>query len=257
MPDIFDEVEEDIRAERARTLGRRYAGLVGGLLVLILAGTGGYVVWQQQRTEAANAVADRFINAARQADHALTPAGADDKVAIASAEGALAGIAASGPEGYRVVALLRLAALQWQTGQHRQAIADWQALSDDAGAPALLRDLATLTSAEHQVDAGDPVLLRQRLEGLTAETNPWRPMAQLVLAVLDLRGGKAAAAAATLRRLTGEPMVPNGVREMAVDLLTTLPEEAAAPAAPKSPSPAAMAPAATAPGNAGQARSHG
>jgi hypothetical protein len=52
-------------------------------------------------------------------------------------------------------------------------------------------------------------------------------------------------------------MVPNGVREMAVDLLTTLPEEAAAPAAPKSPSPAAMAPAATAPGNAGQARSHG
>ena len=48
MPDIFDEVEEDLRAERAQAIGRRY-GVLGVLAaVLIVAGTGGYVWWQQK-----------------------------------------------------------------------------------------------------------------------------------------------------------------------------------------------------------------
>ncbi len=240
MPDIFDEVQEDLRAERARALGRRYAGLGVFAVILILGGTGGYVYWQQSRTAAANSVADRFITAARQADRAATPSGGTEAAANAAAAQSLAAIAADGPEGYRVLARLRLAALQWQLGQHAQAIASWQAVADDAGAPVLLRDLATLTSAQHQVDTGDGALLRQRLEALTGPANPWRPMAEQVIAMIDLRAGKTREAAGVLRRLTMDPMVPQGVSQMAADLIATLPADATAPpqASPaKPPSP--------------------
>ncbi len=238
MPDIFDEVEEDLRAERARALGRRYAGAGIAALVLILAGTGAYVAWQQNRTEAANAVADRFITAATQADRATAHAGAPDASTVAPAEQALTGIAANGPAGYRVLARLRLASLQWQTGHHPDAVATWQSVTDDDASPRLLRDLATLTSAQHQLDSGDPVLLKQRLEVLTSQDNPWRPMAQQVIALLDIRTGHLHEAASLIQRITLDPLVPQDMRQMAGDLLSTLPPDALAP--PKPPNSAAQ-----------------
>lgn len=243
MPDIFDEVEEDLRAERARALGRRYAGLVVVALVLILVGTGGYVWWQQRRTATADAVASRFITAARQADHAAaSPLNTKPDPDSAAAARTLSDIAATGPAGYRVLARLRLAALQWQTQHHTDAVATWQSVSDDTTAPALLRDLATLTSAEHQADTADPVLLKQRLETLTAPDNRWRPMAEQLIALIDLRSGRTKEAAGIMRRLSVEPDVPEGVRGMAADLLTTLPTDAtAAPSVPGKPVPTPLA----------------
>ncbi len=251
MPDIFDEVEEDLRNERARALGRRYAGLGVAALVLILAGTGGYVFWQQNRTETANAVANRFIDAARAADRASAQAGGPDQAAAATAAKTLSAIAQTGPDGYRVLARLRLATLQWQGGQHKEAAATWQAVTDDPSAPPLLRDLATLTSAQTQLDSADPVLLRQRLQTLTGADNTWRPMAEQILALLDIRTGRQRDAAGTLQRLTVDARAPEGIRQMAADLLTTLPPDAQAPApapaaAPVPPSPKTQVPAAKA-----------
>jgi hypothetical protein len=255
LPDIFDEVEEDLRAERARSFGRRFWGVGVGGALLILLGTGGYVAWQQRETASANAVADRFITAGKQADKSVTATGTPDMANAGPAGKTLADLAANGPAGYRVLARLRLAALQWQTGQHDDAVASWQAVADDNSAPTLLRDLAMVTSAEHQVDSGNPVLMRQQLEALTAPDNLWRPMAQQIIALLDIRTGKPREAAVILKRLSAEPLVPQEMRQMAGDLLTTLPAEALAPAPGprsgppnsttiKTPAPAAPAPAA-------------
>ena len=224
MPDIFDEVEEDLRADRARALGRRYWGAVLAIMLLVLAGTGAYVFWQQRSIQSANAVADRFIEAARLADRAAAgPLAGKPDADTAQAAGMLGPIGQTGPAGYRVLARLRLAALQWQTGQHPQAVATWQTVADDGAAPALLRDLATLASAQHQADHGDPVLLKQRLQSLTAPGNPWAPMAEQEIALIDLRTGRTREAAVIMQRLAASPQVPEGIRGMAADLLSTLP----------------------------------
>ena len=55
-------------------------------------------------------------------------------------------------------------------------------------------------------------------------------MAEQVIAMLDLRMGKTREAAAIIQRLTTDPQAPSGIREMATDLLTTLPPDATAPA---------------------------
>ncbi len=246
MPDIFDEVEEDLRAERARAFGRRFAGAGIALAVLILAGTGGYVYWQQSRQAATDAVANRFITAAGEADKATK--GSVDKALALSAASTLADIAAHGPEGYRVLARLRLGALQWQTGQQKQAVATWQAITDDPSAPRLMADLATLTSAQHQLDTADPVPLKNRLQALAGTGNPWRPMAEQLIALLDVRTGNMHEAATIMKRLSTDPMAPEDMRQMAADVLTTLPPDPAAAPAPArtkpAPAPAAQAAAA-------------
>ena len=229
MPDIFDEVEEDLRAERARALGRRYWGAAAGAVVFTLVATGAYVYWQQRSAEAANAVASRFITAAREADRLSGDLGAGKPGPDAvTAEQQLAEIGSQGPAGYRVLARLRLAALQWESGQHAQAVATWQSVSDDASAPALLREVATLTSAQHRIDTAEPGPLKQQLETLTGAGSRFAPMAEQLIALVDLRAGRTHEAAGIMRRLASEPGVPENIRGMAADLLSTLPPDAAA-----------------------------
>jgi hypothetical protein len=247
LPDIFDEVQEDLRAERARALGRRYWGAVVTVAVVLVLGTGGFFTWQANRAEVTTATADKFITAAQQADKAVSPSGVADPAAAAPVEASFADIAAHGPAGYRVLAQLRLAALQWQTGKHADAIASWQAVADDTSAPPLLRDLAVVLGAGHQVDSGDPVLLKQRLEALTGPDNLWAPMAQQLIALIEIRTGRPRNAAATLQALIANPMTPPEIKQMATDVLTTLPADALAPATPAktpaNPSPANPSPA--------------
>jgi hypothetical protein len=230
LPDIFDEVEEDLRAERARSMARRFGWLAAAAVVAVLAGTGAYVWWSQQQKAASDATADRFIAATQQADKAAQSLAGLDRAAASQAEATFADIAAHGPAGYQVLARLHQAGLQWQLGQTQQAVATWKSVADNTAAPQLLRDLASVTSAEHVIDTGNPVLLKQSMEALTAAENPWRPMAEQVIALIDIRQGKPRDAAEVMKRLMGDPQAPEGIRQMAADLITTLPPEALAPA---------------------------
>jgi len=226
LPDIFDEVEEDLRAERARSFARRFGGLGALGVVVVLAGTGAYVWWGQQTAAQTELVANRFIAAASLADKADRPLAGLDRDAAGQAAATFADIAAHGPRGYAVLSRLRLAAVQWQLGQKPQALASWQSVANDGDAPKLLRDLALVTSAQHQVDSADPVLLKQTMQALTAADNPWRPMAEQVIALIDVRQGKTHEAGDILRRLSIDPSAPDGIRQMATSLVAALPPEA-------------------------------
>ena len=46
MVDIFDEVEEELRAERAKALLKRYAGLLITLGLLTIGAAGGWRAWR-------------------------------------------------------------------------------------------------------------------------------------------------------------------------------------------------------------------
>jgi hypothetical protein len=86
----------------------------------------------------------------------------------------------------------------------------------------LLRDLASLLWAQHQLDQGDPALLEARLKPLAAPGNPWHTLADEQLALLDLRLGKRDQARATFQRLATDTTAPSGVRGRASGLLTRL-----------------------------------
>ena len=228
MPDIFDEVSEDLRAERARALLRRYGIVLVGLMLLTLAGVGLYDYEERQTSQVSNAAAERFIDAQDRAAHQADTSHAPPVDLIKP----FADIAASGPDGYRVLARLQLAALDWDAGRHDSAIAAWKQVAADGAAPTLLRQLATLTSAQHQVDSGDAQALKRQLQPLLEPTSQWRALAEQVTALLDIRLGRMAEAKAIMKSLSTDPQAPQGVRTMAQDLLTTLDTPQDAGAAP-------------------------
>jgi hypothetical protein len=131
-------------------------------------------------------------------------------------------LAATAPEGYSTLSRLREAALKADAGDLSGAAALWDQVASDSSADPLLRDLASLLWAQHQIDSGDPSLLEARLKALATPDNPWRALAEEQLALLDLRQGKVDQAKTTLRRLAQDTTAPSGVRGRANALVSRL-----------------------------------
>jgi hypothetical protein len=217
--DIFDEVDEDLRAERAQQMLRRYGVLIAAVLVLVVAGAGGWEAWRWYTARQDAAAANDYLSAMALAD--ALPATADAAARVPGIA-AFESIAATAPPGYRTLARLRLAALQAGAGKPQDAAATWNAIAADSGADPLLRDLANLLWAQQGVDNGDPALVEARLKPLVAADNPWHQIAQEYMALLDIRIGKLDEAKATLQALSSDLTAPEGLRGRAAGLLDRL-----------------------------------
>ena len=217
MPDIFDEVDEDLRADRARKMLQRYGGLLVFAAVLVVAGAGGWQAWKTHEAKQTAKVAQEFLTAL---DSAAGPPGDGHKAAALE----LANVAGEGNVGYRTLARLRDAALQADTGDAAGADALWMQVMNDPSAAPLLRDVAVLESVLHQIDNGDAATLEARLKPLAAPDNPWHALAEEAQAMIDLRQGHNDAARDTLKRLAQDVTAPDGVRGRANGLLARLGE---------------------------------
>lgn len=207
MPDIFDEVQEELRAERARRLGARYGGLLAGVALLLLVGLGSWQGWRwyQERQSMAAATTYLALNLRTEAP------GADLKASAA----AFAALGESGPAGYRVLADLRAAALRDETGDRDGALALWNRIAGDGSAPQLYRDLASLMWALHGIDSQDPAQLAARLAPLAQPGNAWQASARELQALLALRQGDKTEAKRGLEALAADVTAPRGLRDRA------------------------------------------
>ncbi len=236
MADIFDEVNEDLRAERAKQFALRYGWLVALAALLFVAGVGAWQGWRWYAAKQANEVASVYLGAMRAVSGPAVAEGqATPSRITATAE--FDRLASSGPEGYRSLARLRSAALHASTGDLPGALAMWDKLSADTAADPLLRDLANLMWVQHQVDSGDPAAIEGRLQPLIAGGNPWRPLALENQAWLAMRTGHNDQAREILRQLAADATAPDGVRGRANGLLAQLGERAPAPDANPGPAP--------------------
>jgi hypothetical protein len=217
VPDIFDEVSEDLRADQARSLLRRYGGLMVLAMLATLAAVGGYTWWQDRQQATSDAVAMQFLAAQKATELALPPKNLADRFAA---------IAAHGPDGYRLLAELQLAALDWDAGRHDKAVAEWRAVSNDTSAPQVLRDLATVTSVQQRIDTGDGPALKAELLPILQGASAFKPYAVQINALLDLRLGRTKEAVALMRELLSDPNTPQGLRQLTQSLLSAVGSDA-------------------------------
>ena len=217
--DIFDEVEEDLRAERAERLLKKYAWLLIVLVAAVIGAAVGWQLWNRSQITRDAAAAARYV----AVQNALERPGGANAEQIA----ALDKIAASAPEGYKTLARLRAAGLKADAGDGAGAVALWNQVAADAGADQLLRDLASLLASERELDHGDPAQLEGRLKALAEPGNPWSTLAREQLAMLDLRQGKRDDARRRLQVLSFDIESPAGLRARASALLAGLGAQAA------------------------------
>jgi hypothetical protein len=212
LADIFDEIEEDLRKERAKKLWDRYGWIVLVAAGAVVLGVAGWRGWQWHQAREAAAAADRFLAAAATADQGEARAAIDT----------FAELSRDAPAGYRVLARLREAAAKAKAGETAEAVVLYEALAGDASAPPLYREVATLLAVMHQIDQSDPAALAQRLAPLAAPGAAFRFSAQELQAVLALRRGDREGARTLLEALAGNEAAPQGVRRRAGEMLGAL-----------------------------------
>jgi hypothetical protein len=215
VPDIFDEVEEDLRAEQMRRLLQRYGVLLLAALVLVVVGVGAWKAWQYRQQQKAVAVAAKFVEATGIADQHPGP-GRQAAIPL------LVQVEHEGAAGYRSLARLRHAALLAEAGDAAGAASLWRGVADDNAADQGLRQVATLQWAQHELDRGDPQAVAARLAPLAQPDNPWHGLAQEAQALLALRQGDAVGARALLQPLSQDNAVTEDVRQRAAGLLAMM-----------------------------------
>ena len=212
MADIFREVDEDVRRERALKLWKRYGNYVAGLALLIVVATGGFVAWRDWDRKQAEAEAVRF-----QAAFELEAAGKDEQAAAAFAL-----IARDGRAGYAALARLREASLKAKLGDVPGAAAAFRAIAADDGVAPELRNVATLMAALHEIDNADPARIEQQLAALTDSGSPWRHSALELVAIAAARAGDAPKAREYYTRIADDPSAPAGLRARASEMIAAL-----------------------------------
>jgi hypothetical protein len=216
--DIFDEVEEELRAERAERLARKYGWVAALAAVLVVAGAGGWEFYRHQQAQKDQTIATRYIdimNTINQGPSIL-------KDARTAQVDPLTQLAAGAPEGYKAIARLRAAGLLADAGKIKEATALYYDVATDNNVDPQLRDLAQVLMYGWQLDDADPKVLEPRLQALAQPGTLWAPLAQEQLAVLDLRQGKVDDARSKLKALAANVLAPAGVRARANALLQGL-----------------------------------
>ncbi len=212
LADLFQEIEEDLRRDRAAQLWKRYGRYVVAVLVFVIAATASYVGWKEYRHRQQIAYGDRFASAL-----ALIQ---DKKEAEALS--VLGSLAQDAGTGYGTLARFRAATVKLHQGDRAGAVAIYDAIAKDSSVDPLYAQLASLYYALDTLETGNPDDLAKRLEPLTAATAPWRYSARELTALLALRKGDAAKAREDFTKLADDPKTPGGIRARAAEMLRAL-----------------------------------
>ena len=227
MSDVFREVDDEVRRERASEFWKRYGTIVIVVAALIVVGIGGwrlYDYWQDQR---AAAFGDRYAAAI-----ALAEAGDDD-----GARAAFAALAADSAGGYPVLARLAAAAEQAKAGDVEGAAAAYRAVAAEADGP--MADIARLRAAYLMVGRDSTDAVMAVLGRTVDQNNAFYLSAQEVLGLEAWSREDMAVAETHFLAVLSAPNPPQGLRsraEIMLDLIAgsggTPPNVAPLPAAP-------------------------
>ncbi len=203
---FFNEVQEELRRERAVRLLKRYGWIAVLLVVLVVGGT----AWNEWRKAQDRASAEAFGDAVLAALD--NNASADRVEALSQIEttGAQAGL----------VQLLRAGALMDE--DRAAALEALNVAANDSALPDAYRQLATL---KRVIAGGRDIPLDERaqlLAGLSQPGQPMRPIALEQSALLELEQGNTERAIEILTDLLSQSDVTDALRRRATQLITAL-----------------------------------
>lgn len=213
MADIFQEVDEDLRRDKAAEWWKKYSLYIYAVAAAVVIAVAGYQGWRSYDLKLRGERSDSYSQAMQ-----LLEAGQETE-----ARAALQALADPAGSGYPLMAALTLARLAAENGDLQTADGIWQQIASEGGASPALSQLGTLLSVMHRMDQDDPARLRGELQSLAAPEAPYRFTALELLAALALREGDAAAAREQLIKITDDPNAPSGSRSRAAELLASLP----------------------------------
>lgn len=215
---FFREVDENLRRDQLRDMGRKYGGWLIAALVLFLAAVGGWLYWQERQRAAA--AEDSEVLA-----QIYTDIGAGKMATLPQRLDALA----SDSEGAtRASALFTRAALALEQNDRATATAKYHEIAKDEDLAEPYRDLALIRATSLEFDAIKPELVIARMEPLAKPGNPWFGSAGELSAMALIKQGKRTEAGRLFAAIAADRQVPESIRARAVQIAGNLGVDASA-----------------------------
>jgi len=212
------EVDENLRRDQAQAFAKRYATMIGGAVLLLLAAIGGWLYWQDRQSKLAAADSETLSMALTDIEAKRT----------ATVGPTLDTLANSPSEGIATEARLAQAAVALSGGNRASAIAIYRSVADDTGLAPPFRDLASLRLVSLEFDTIKPEAVIARLEPLAKPGNPWFGSAGELTAMAMLKQGRKAEAGRLFAAIAADNQVPDTIRSRAVQIAGTLGVDATA-----------------------------
>ena len=206
------EVNEELRSEQIQNVWKRFRPLIIGVAVLIVLGVAGGTLFEWWQARESSASGDRFIAAVKDASENKT-------------DQAMKELEALGKDGfgsYPVLARMRLATLKADKGDAKGAIADFNALGQDAAVPGPVRNAAKLRAAWLMVDNSSYEELASAVEELAAASSPVRNSAREVLGLSAYKAGNYAKARDWLQLVLDDKESSSGAKTRARTVLALI-----------------------------------
>ncbi len=215
-PDITEtfvrEVGENLRRDRLRDFGKKYAGWLIAAVVLFLGVSGGWIYWQDYRTKQSEQAVDQLAQI-------YTALG---KGQVQNAPARLDVLAKDRSEGVRASAMFGRAVVAIQQDNTKLAIEKFREIAADKSLPASFRDLALIRQTALEFDSLKPEQVITRLEPLAKPDSPWFGSAGELTAMALIKQGKNAEAGRLFAAIAKNEEVPGSVRARSVQIASSL-----------------------------------
>lgn len=208
MSDIFQEVDEDVRRDRAAEFWAKYQNVIFALAALLVLATAGYRFYEYRRLQAAEAAGAEFQTALKM----------DRDAKAADAAAAYAKLSSDAQFGYRQLARFAEADIKAKSDPKGGAAA-FDTLAADAAIDPQFRDAARLRAALLRLDSGEIDAAKGALEALASPDGAYRITARLTLASLALQAKDFASAGKQLDLVVADPEAPANEKRIAENLL--------------------------------------
>ncbi len=211
MSDIFDEIDDELRRDKAQEFWARYWPYIAAVAVVIVVGVSGWRLYDYLEAQKSAAAGAKYEEALRLSRDSKSK----------EAEALLQGLVSESPAGYQVMARFRLAA-ELSTHDKPAAVKAYDALAGDAKISPLLQDLASIRAAMLLVDTASTADLTARLNRLAAPGQAMRHTARELIGLSAYRSGDVALAETQFTAIQSDTEAPAGVKSRAEFMLTLI-----------------------------------
>lgn len=211
VSDIFDETEENLRADKWIGIVKKTWPWVAGVLILALIVALGFWGYESWRANVAAKASESY-------GQAVESLGKGDK-AVAKTQ--LEATVKAGNPTYKALALQQLAGLALEDNKTAEAIANLDQAAK-ASNSALISDGAALKAALLAMDTNSLADTQKRLEPLMKKDRPFAAMAKEALAMAKLQSGDIKGARTDLQVLSVTLGTPEGVKQRAAAFVAAI-----------------------------------
>jgi hypothetical protein len=209
--DLFDEVEEQLRSERYKTLALKIApyAVIGVIAAVVL--TGGFWGWSHYRSS----------SEAKESQTYATALAARDANDLAGAQSGFEAASKAGPKAYRALALMQLGGMALEKNDAKGAAALFDQAAD-LGADPIISDAARLKSAFALLDTAPYADMERKLTPLAADGRPYRILAKEGLAFAKVTANNMSGARSDFVALSLLTDTPTDIRERAERMIALI-----------------------------------